>query len=585
MDASGQTLIGQMKKDISIEKILMVLGTNESPFDRGRRSFLMSIREDHDGSDTIYAEGFDPRTDRGAIQDTLFPNEGPCDDIFEYSKSCATKSAFQKGLSKMKAGEAGRLEVVTQAVDRMGDDAYHITYQPVTVTVMKPIDAANFSRGVEPIETTVYTMGFIQPNDSLQQAFLILRGNLDRSAQIALLVLVAIIVVSCILLLYVSAQMTISITVPVTQLLRHVERINKLEGLDDDFPEIRGGSAEVRQVRRTFERLFLFIRFATSAFFSGEIHRAHTMLTEAHDLFRKLGNDKAVGIANNNLGNTMLTMYRTMKKTGAPTIGNMTKDIVIRKGESYFRQAIDTGEVALERINQEEGFGVNYLVFMQQLSNRYFNRAMFLLSVRDDHPNPEEAERQGMMDLSTAKNMDREVVDNGDTEGFKGEQDIHFELLLSRIKGLLILVRMGYEDEWDLDELFQEAQTELCVALRQPGHTLFRDMEPAGQMQRLEYSWVEYHRLLSDKRQAAKMAIRMLVEDDFIIGEAAMLAIRAILDNLDETKTETAQLKAELFRYRHRVGEAIALQQSQNDTLAREAFLLSNTGDVSMEGF
>ena len=81
------------------------------------------------------------------------------------------------------------------------------------------------------------------------------------------------------------------------------------------------------------------------------------------------------------------------------------------------------------------------------------------------------------------------------------------------------------------------------------------------------------------------MAIRMLVEDDFIIGEAAMLAIRAILDNLDETKTETAQLKAELFRYRHRVGEAIALQQSQNDTLAREAFLLSNTGDVSMEGF
>jgi len=370
---------------------------------------------------------------------------------------------------------------------------------------------------------------------------------------------------------------------------------------DVEFPELEGGCKEVKQVRATFERLFAMIRFGTLTFYSGDLLKAYKTFTEALDLFTKLENDKAVGIANNNLGNTMLTLYRTMERTGAPSIYGMSRELVIQKGIAYFKSAIDAGEEAIERINQEEGWSTNYLVFMQQLSNRYFNRAMFLLTVRDDHPSPREAEYQGMMDLSTCKDMDREVVDNGDQEGFKGGQDVHFELLLSRIRGVVCLLRLGYEDEWGLEDLFQDAEKELSRALRHPAQSLFLDIAPPGQMQRLDYAHMDYYRVLieqcedeaekmSNKIKAAQIGIRMLVEDDYVIGEAAMLALKAVIDCLggDAMALGTGDLdvsdaRTKLFQYRQMIGETLALQYSgRGDLIRREA---SNMGDFNMECF
>jgi len=367
------------------------------------------------------------------------------------------------------------------------------------------------------------------------------------------------------------------------------------------------------------------IRFGTLTFYSGDLKKAYETFSEALDLFTKLENSKAVGIANNNLGNTMLAIYRTMRRTGAPSICGMGRDLVIQKGMAYFKNAIDTGETAIEKINKEEGWSTNYLVFMQQLSNRYFNRAMFLLTVRDDHPSPHEVENQGLMDLSTCKDMDREVVDNGDKEGFKGDQDIHFELLLSRIRGVLCLMRMGYEDEWGLEDLFHDAQSELSRALGHPAQSMFVDIAPAGQMQRLEYAHIEYFRMKSEKsdndndndealsssddktrsnkRRAAQIAIRMLMEDDYVIGPAAMSALKAVIDcvgqdaiiELDNKKTgdddgggpmDVSDSRTKLFQYRQMIGEALSLQYSEKgDMIRREAFKASNMGDFNMESF
>ena len=229
-------------------------------------------------------------------------------------------------------------------------------------------------------------------------------------------------------------------------------------------------------MRDTFEKLHLLLRAANSAFLMGNLGKASSTLHDAVELFRKLENSKAIGIANNNLGNVMLTIYRAMDKTLVPTMGGLSRKQVISKGCMYFKRAIDSGEEALEGINTTEGWSESYLVFMQQLSNRYFNRAMFLLTVRNDHPNPDEAENQGLTDLSTCKDMDREVVDNGDRVGFKGDEDVYFELLLGRIKGMLLLMKMGYEDVWGINELFSDAQDALAAALRIPNHALFRNV-------------------------------------------------------------------------------------------------------------
>lgn len=333
------------------------------------------------------------------------------------------------------------------------------------------------------------------------------------------------------------------------------------------------------------------VRFATTAFYTGDLNGSYKSFQNALLLFTNLRNEKAIGIANNDLGNIMLAMYRTMQKTKVPTLCGLSRAAIVEQGIEFFKSSIDTGEKALAKINEEEGWSIHYLIFMQQLSNRYFNRAMFLLTVRDDHPDPQQAEEQGYMDLATCKDMDREVVDNGDREGFKGDLDEYFELLLSRIRGMLTLVKLGFEDEWGLTELFVDAKKALTLALDEPAHPLFRHMEPAGQMQRLDLALMEYYLLpnSTQKDRAAKIAIRMLVEDDYLIGEAATVAIKAVidggLDDLGDYGEDRSDIQSKLYSYRHSVTEAMSLHNSKRDALKSASYHSCNSGDFLMEFF
>jgi len=411
---------------------------------------------------------------------------------------------------------------------------------------------------------------------------------------------------------------SLSIVTPVAELEGFLKLLNRY-GISEEIPEIEGGSLEVSRVQETIEHLIKLVRFANTAFYSGDLRKACNTLEEARRLFTKLENKKAVGIVDNNLGNLMLTLYRILKKTGVPKLCDLSKETIVEQGCKYFNNAIDLGEEALARINDEVGFSANYLIFMQQLSNRFFNRGLFLLTIRDDHPDPDETEKQGWIDLSTCKAMDREVVDNGDREGFEGERDIYFEVLLARIKGMLSLMKLGYDDDWGIDELFDEARTELKAALREPGHTLFADMDPAGQMQRLDETLIDFYLHHDDEEgedrdvqrntnipnrgitimargaqleKAAAIGIRMLVEDDFVIADSALLALKALIEfvkaNRDDdfgAGVDPSDLQSSLFRYRQQVAESLSLSLPSGDLVSQETFRMSNFGDFSMEFF
>lgn len=272
----------------------------------------------------------------------------------------------------------------------------------------------------------------------------------------------------------------------------------------------------------------------------------------------------------------------------------LNKSQVIAKGVAYFDATILSGEKALAQTNEEEGWSTSYLIFMQQLSNRYFNRAMFLLAVHEDHSSPGDAERQGLIDLVTAKDMDCEVVDNGDRQGFNGEGDVYFDLLMSRIKGILLLLEMGYEDEWGIAELLSDASAELNSALKRPSDVLFRDLQPAAQMQRLDAALIAYYRLSEDKNteKAAEIAIRMLSEDEYLLGETGMHAIKALIEYVVDAKSEhlagkdPSNVRSTLFQFRRQIVETIALSRNGRDhNMSIESLRQSNMGDFSMEIF
>ena len=643
VDRSSGEFRGAIKADMSLGPVNSMIDPRKIYVDKDGAVLVLSTTAiDPRVPDVIAGWKYETIIGNTSAEEVVMGDRDVCDDIFDYSKGCERRNAFHDILRRAKDGRS--LQEIfrrTSAVDGRLTTT-NMACAPVNLPTMIQSEPSNLTGGSKLVDTTPLAISLIQTDAGLRQVFTGGSGVIAPAARNALIIMLSLVIVVVLIVVVVVAEVTISVTVPVKKLLRTIKDINRfdmMEGEVPEFPEFRGGSAEVRRVQHTVERLFMLIRFATVAFFSGEVKKAHSMLSDALDLFTQLGNGKAMGIANNNLGNTFLTMYRTMKKTGAPEMCGMDITEVIEKGCEHFKRSIDIGEVAIERINQEEGFTVNYLIFMQQLSNRYFNRALFLLTVKDDHRDPYEAEQQGHTDLSTAKDMDREVVDNGDTEGFKGEKDIHFELLLSRIKGLLEVIKMGYEDDWGIEELFGEARKELRAASGDPNHSLFRDIGLSGQTQRLDYALIDYQLFVGStnekdnkikanaaKTTAAKVAIRMLMEDEYLIADAARLALKALIEYLSIEGGETSaaisrrlvlaspvaedsmksnssmssssngngiatprmavsDIKSELFRYRHHIGEALSLQYSKNDVLSREAFLLSNMGDVSFECF
>lgn len=547
---------------------------------------MITILKDGQQSETVVA----PKIELGetcSIYKALVPND-PCDNVFSFDPSCQYRNTVTNVFNAMLMGETHQTQI-QRTSDAGAREVINVAYAPVVVRSLRPIDPSDFSRGVEQFNETVYSVALVQSEEGLLQSLSEMHLELERVMHHMVGFLGQLILVAVIIVVAVLSRASVKIVQPVIELLDLVKKINRRDRMED-LPKIATNSlVEVERVRATFEHLFLLVRFANTAFFAGDIEKAHQALRESLGIFTKLNNKKAIGIVNNNLGNTMLTMYRTMKKTGVSTLGGMTKKQAIEKGSTYFRRAINTGEEALTRINDETGWSTEYLIFMQQLSNRYFNRALFNLTVRDEHPTPEDAEAQGWMDMSTCRDMDREVVDNGDHVGFKGDADTHFEVVMSRIKGVLMLMRIGYPDEWGMEDLLMEARKELMSALQQQArHPMFRDIEPVGQMQRLEHAFIEYYRLTDQTDKAVEFAIRMLFEDEYLIQDAALSALKALTDGLCNMGgslkgDDVSDIRSMLFQYRQMVAEQLNLSCVRGDFVRRQTFLQSHKGDFKME--
>lgn len=308
------------------------------------------------------------------------------------------------------------------------------------------------------------------------------------------------------------------------------------------------------------ERLYKVIRSANTAFFAGDVETAYQVLREALQLFKRLGNTKAIGVACNNLGNTLLAAYRVLKKTKEKRICGFKKREIIAKGTSCFHEAIQQGEKAYDEFYEKEGWSPNCLNFMQHLSNRYFNRAMFLLTVKDDHSKPADIQELGMRDLQISRDMDVEIVDEGSQAGWNVRGiDMTFEVMLSRFKGHLSLLEMGYPDDFDLEEWLTEAFQIVRKELRdRDSSSLFDELGAAGRMQQIELELMKFYAIQKDIQTAAKIAIRMLVEDEFTLPMAQLEAVRVLQQYVQEEESGTSEdVKSALAEYLRRVEVAV----------------------------
>ena len=97
-----------------------------------------------------------------------------------------------------------------------------------------------------------------------------------------------------------------------------------------------------------------------------------------------------------------------------------------------------------------------------------------------------------------------------------------------------------------MEELFQSLKKELKV--NRYTSDLFHALGPAGRMQQVESELMRYKKLKGDLESAAKIAIRMLFEDEYILPRAQIKAVD-ILQTVVELDSSRAHLRGQLALY------------------------------------
>lgn len=151
---------------------------------------------------------------------------------------------------------------------------------------------------------------------------------------------------------------------------------------------------------------------------------------------------------------------------------------------------------------------------------------MFLLSIKDDHEQPSEIERLGIRDLEIARDMDVEIVDQGEEVGWGriARATKLFQVGLTRVRGLLVLLEMGYPDEWDLEAKLEGLLDMLDLEALKENSDLFSEVGYVGHLQEVEAEVMKYKMIRNDVETAAKVAVRCLFEDEYLFAETKVEA-------------------------------------------------------------
>ena len=321
-------------------------------------------------------------------------------------------------------------------------------------------------------------------------------------------------------------------------LLHVVEYINSGR-IEDDIPPMQGGSAEVNQVYNSFAKLFKIVRVSNIAFFSGNLKWAYHFVNNALQLFRKVDDQKAIGIACNNLGNTMLAIYCENTITGACCIVDGL--CFAKRGKELLDEAIESGTREFESDESDDAKAD----FAQQLANRHFNRAMHLLLTQNDPCAPLNAKELGYQDLIKARQLDNDVYDYWLQRKLVLKNSAeYFDRMVRRLNGLVgLYADEGVRNIWDVRELIEDLDHLLFAAWDQPSAPLFYESSRVGRLQQLEDVVIRLEISLGNYLEAASLGIRMLVEDEYMIESAFLSAANALLAyvKMDETTAWSAQ--------------------------------------------
>ena len=309
-------------------------------------------------------------------------------------------------------------------------------------------------------------------------------------------------------------------------LLRVVKQVNT-HRLEKGIPPMMGGSREINKVHSSFAKLYKIVRMSNISFFSGDMERAYQICCDALKLFRKISDERAVAIASNNIGNTLLALSMDKKGSGQ-CIHIDDGGCLVTSALELYNESINIGTRHFEQSDSD----AMKADFAQQLADRHFNRALFLVHSLDDDCSPEHAKDMAFNDLFRCREYDRGVRDFYLRYKLMLKySDVYFDRLMRRIHGLAILMKIENRivEVWNPMDLIDEADLMLQAAFEHLDATMFEKVKKVGRLQQLESAAIHVEMNSGNFEEAGRHAMRMFIEDEYILASSFQLAGNSLL--------------------------------------------------------
>ena len=219
---------GGIKGDIPLERLAYKLGPEGTFVENDSAVFLISSSRDPTGADVVIGPDFDITEGKTlSIEDMFFRGLDVCEHVFEFTSNCARRSELGSIVATMKSGGDGRSKFTRTGLDG-SKEVVNVGYWPVVVETRSQTNPADLTdSGVTTIEMAPFSVGLYQTERGLRQQFVRMENVVGRAARNSLVIMMSIVFVSIAVVIFISAQTTISVTVPVAVLLRLVKKVNR----------------------------------------------------------------------------------------------------------------------------------------------------------------------------------------------------------------------------------------------------------------------------------------------------------------------------------------------------------------------
>jgi hypothetical protein len=208
----GQTLIDYLSQSI-------IDSLDSKNFAVGDRGFpiLITVESDNFGADTVIGPG--QKNKAQPIAELVLPYDPPC-------QGAACEEGFYAIVKKMKEGQTGT-ETFQRRTKDGGMETIYISFAPVVVKSLAPVNSSDFSRGVLKSDYLFYSLAFAVRESSMMEPFNDLEYDIDVWFYITFLVLCVTIFLSTCFVFYISNVIAVSMTEPMLYLLEVVRHINR----------------------------------------------------------------------------------------------------------------------------------------------------------------------------------------------------------------------------------------------------------------------------------------------------------------------------------------------------------------------